>query len=84
MNFDHKSGYIQLKKYPTQAHLSVEYIKKTPPTDLEPAVPFIAIPYEKFKNEAPLNYVVLCQSPNYTPKSSDKLIDIVKNYIELI
>lgn len=49
----------------------------------EPEVPFVIIPsIEDVKYNGEFDFVVMAQSPNYTPASADFIIDIVKEYIE--
>lgn len=49
----------------------------------EPEVPFVIIPsVEGVKYNGEFDFIVVAQSPNYTPASADFIIDIVKEYIE--
>lgn len=51
----------------------------------EPEVPFIIIPTtEDAHFNGDFDYIVVAQSPNYTPKSADFIIDIFKEYIKEI
>lgn len=51
----------------------------------EPEVPFIIIPtIEDVKFLGDFDYIVLAQSPNYTPQSADYILDVLKDYIEAI
>lgn len=48
----------------------------------EPEVPFLIIPkIEDVKYNGDFDFISLAQSPNYTPKSADFIIDIFKEYI---
>lgn len=48
----------------------------------EPEVPLLIIPtVENVKYNGDFDYAVLAQSPNYTPKSADFIMDIVREYI---
>jgi hypothetical protein len=49
---------------------------------IEPAVPFIRISTDKYDASEPFDYAVLCQSPGYTPRTSDALIPIIGEYIQ--
>lgn len=49
----------------------------------EPEVPLLIIPtIEDVKFNGDFDYVVLAQSPNYTPSSADYIINIFREYIE--
>ncbi|MER8389487.1 hypothetical protein [Mesorhizobium sp. M0965] len=52
------------------------------PHSLEPPIPFHKIPVEAYQAAEPFDYVILCQSPGYTPVEADALIPIFKDYIE--
>lgn len=88
---DNSSNYIQLKKYTKQGlknlfnrlDLKNEF-NNHPPISLEPAVQFNKIEFDKFKNNKNYDYVFLTQSPTFTPRSSDILIPIIKNYMNVL
>lgn len=49
----------------------------------DPEVPFMIIPtVEGVKYNGDFDFLVLAQSPNYTPARADYIIDIVRDYIE--
>jgi len=55
------------------------FIKNSIP---EPEVPFIIIPsIDDVKYDGNFDFVVLAQSPNYTPTSADFIMDIFREYI---
>lgn len=48
----------------------------------EPEVPFTIIPtHEGVCYEGDFDFIVMAQSPNYTPESADFIMDIVREYI---
>ena len=48
----------------------------------EPEVPFLIIPtIEDVKYDGDFDYIVMAQSPNYTPASADFIMDILREYI---
>jgi len=48
----------------------------------EPEVDFMKISGLNFRMSVPIGYIILCQSPGFTPKASDKLMEfIMKEYI---
>lgn len=65
---------------------SVEYKKKYLDGAIkDPEVPFLIIPtIEDVRFNGDFDYIVMAQSPNYTPASADFIIDIVREYIEEI
>lgn len=48
----------------------------------EPTISFLKIPYTKFNDNGNFDFIVLSQSPHYTPKCADNLIPIISAYIE--
>lgn len=53
--------------------------------DKDPEIPFTIIPtVEGVRYEGDFDFVVMAQSPNYTPASSDFIMDIFRDYIEEI
>lgn len=59
-----------------------EYISQC---DKEPEVPFIIIPtINDVSFDGNYDFVVIAQSPNYTPASADYILDLLKEYINII
>ena len=89
--FDTKTNSIQLKQFTSQQIESIIYgkgemvdrAKATIPVTYEPEVPFRVIDHNLFTNTDKYDYIFLTQSPGFTPKSSDKLIPTIKQYINL-
>jgi hypothetical protein len=48
-----------------------------------PPVPFRMITLDDFAVAAPFSAGLLCRSPDYTPESSDALIPIIREYIDV-
>lgn len=49
----------------------------------EPEVPFITIPtIDEVQFNGDFEFAIMAQSPNYTPKSADFILDMFKKYIE--
>ncbi|WP_211748759.1 UPF0489 family protein [Paenibacillus sp. Marseille-Q4541] len=82
-DFDDASGAIQLKLY-NRRDIDVDRIRKAVPLSIEPEVPFCLIKDIDFSTKESFDYIVLCQSPGYTPQSPDLLLDVIADYIELI
>lgn len=79
-----ESGIIQLRKYDKKIDLGVENLNRIKPVELEKEVPFYLIPSEQFVNTEEVMFVSLCKSPGFTPKTADKLIPIISEFLELI
>jgi hypothetical protein len=80
-DYDTSSGIIQLKKYDPKT-LDVLSLEKIKPLELEPEVPFTMVKSSEYTETEQFSFVVLSRSPGYTPKSADKLIDIICRYIK--
>jgi len=74
--------FIQLKKYNLK-DLKTNYdrLNAIPPLELEPEVPYNLISLENFKATEQYDFLVLSQSPGYTPKTANTLIPVIKKYI---
>jgi len=80
-DFDITSGYIQLKKYNKEELFSKGFEEDLLPLDIEPEIPVEFVPLLEFKSSQPFTILTLSKSKTFTPKSSDRLIKVVKNYI---
>lgn len=70
---------MELPKYNDDDAIKKEYINGS---YREPEVPFMIIPtIEDVKYDGNYDFVVMAQSPNYTPASADFIIDIIREYI---
>lgn len=49
----------------------------------EPAVAFVVESEATFTDNGSFDFFVLCQSPGFTPKSSDLLVPLIQEYIDL-
>lgn len=57
--------------------------RAVPPIAVEPLVPFQIENFEEFKSDGDYDYILLTQSPGFTPKSSDALIPVIQNYMQI-
>lgn len=80
-NFDEYSGYIQLKLF-NKKDIDIYRIKKAIPLAVEPEVVFRMVEGKKYNAQEPFNYVIICQSPGYTPSKADDLLKVFAQYIE--
>lgn len=68
-----------LPKFKDSIEIKEKFIKKS---QKEPEIPLLIIPTtEDVKYYGDFDFVVLAQSPNYTPKSADFIINVFKEYI---
>ncbi|WP_375162568.1 MULTISPECIES: hypothetical protein [unclassified Bradyrhizobium] len=81
-DFDPACGVMELRYVPRvhDAH-SREELRALPHT-LEPPIAFRKIPVDAYRAAELFDYVILCQSPGYTPIEADALIPIFKDYVD--
>jgi hypothetical protein len=87
--FDTSSGFLQLKAYSKTdidaCSLHAD-LRRCPdghtPAALEPPVPFNVVPGDSWITARPFERALLCQSPEFTPRASDRLISIFCDYID--
>lgn len=89
-DFNPESEIIELKKYYDDDIWKMinngDFYSKAltiKPLDLEPPIPFEKIEYENFRNEKTYDYILLTQSPGFTPRTADALIDVIKEYMAI-
>lgn len=82
-DFDDSSGAIQLNLF-DRKDIDVDRIRKATPIATEPAVPLRLVNCWDFTTVDPFDYIILCQSPGYTPSSADNLLRIIEEYIEIV
>ncbi|MFC1979323.1 UPF0489 family protein [Chloroflexota bacterium] len=83
-NYDKNSGTVQLKKLAKNSFKdsgNINCVTSLPILELEPEVPFQILPWSKFYTKKPCDYIVLSQSPGFTPSDSDNLIPVISRYI---
>lgn len=81
-DFDAACGVMELRYVPRVRDVHSREELRALPHSLEPPIPFHKIPVEAYRAAEPFDYVILCQSPGYTPVEADALIPIFKDYIE--
>lgn len=70
---------MEIPKHGDPEEIKLGYIEKS---NKEPEVPFLIIPtIEDVKYDGDFDFVVMAQSPNYTPESADFILDIFREYI---
>lgn len=80
-DFDDASGAIQLKLF-EKNDIDVHRIRKARPISVEPEVPLKLQKCWDYKTRESFDYIVLCQSPGYTPFTADKLLSVIEGYID--
>jgi len=90
--FDTEGNVIQLKLF-SESQMDkiingnngdmMEMAKSIIPLAYEPEILFSVIDYRTFKNTDKYDLIFLTQSPGFTPKLSDNLIPIIKQYINI-
>ena len=87
-NFDTNTNLIELKTlnkaYIHQMIFGNPNVKVPNYSTSEPLVPFIKIDSTNFISSKKYDYVLLTQSPEYTPMTSDALIPIIEDYMDKI
>jgi hypothetical protein len=79
-NNDWKTGLIELKQYRPEDTSALVVAKEAPaPLRAEPVVPFHLTPSGAFEFSA-FTHIVVAQSPQFTPKSADKLLSVIADY----
>ena len=80
-DFDDSNGAIQLKLF-DKKDIDVDKTRKASPLSVEPEVPLKLQEHKEYITRDPFDYIVLCQSPGYTPSSADKLLRVIEEYID--
>jgi hypothetical protein len=89
-NNDPGSGYIEMKALPPalvrEANCNPDPFRDILTAEravaVEPRVPFRLTPIEEYTAEAPFEVGFLCKSPGFTPRKSDELIPVIREYIQ--
>lgn len=83
---------IQLKQFSIKemTALSQGYLgpmdvaaRKLSPISVEPEIPLEVIDFPSFTSSGDYDYVLLTQSPGFTPRTSDRLISVIESYMRL-
>jgi len=88
-NFASSSNIIQQKHLSEKDFYTVlngnreEAINKISPYSYEPEIPFVKFTPNNFESDGSYDFVLLTQSPGFTPKESDTLIPEILRYIDI-
>jgi UPF0489 domain len=84
-NFDTKENFFQFKAYDRKIDVGLALPAivdgRIKPISTDNEIPFKLTPWKNFETTKKFDYLVFCQSPGYTPKSADYMLDIIKEYI---
>lgn len=82
-NFDDYSGNFQLKAYSSEVDsiTLVNKIRELTPVKIDELIPYEVYKGNQFRTNQKFDYLVFCQSPEYTPETADFMIEIIKEYI---
>jgi hypothetical protein len=75
---------IQLKAYEKHVLFRVDFPTAEEAIAFEPVVPFTKMSILDFEADRSFQYAALCQSPGFTPATSDALIPVFKEYIDFV
>ncbi|MGV1793553.1 hypothetical protein [Rhizobium sp. A37_96] len=81
-DFDLGCGIMELRYVPSLHSVRSREELRALPHTLEPTIPFQKIEIEDYWAAEPFDYVILCQSPGYTPVEADVLLPIFKDYVD--
>ena len=81
-NYDPHCGVIELKKLPPECRDGIRRKSEFTPLAFEPAISIRLEECRSFVSESEPSFLFLAQSPNYTPKSSDRLIEVCRQFID--
>ncbi|MEW6143082.1 MAG: UPF0489 family protein [Chloroflexota bacterium] len=80
-------GFIQLRTVDKHAFDNLVYeVSFDYPVALsyEPLVPLCIRSWRAFRSKKPFDYLVLSNSPNFTPPESDRLVPVIERYMNRI
>lgn len=84
-NFSDKEKMFQFKAYPKDINIGMNYERiidgTIPPIKLDKEIPYTLTPWKEYQAKEKYEYLVFCQSPGYTPKSADFMLEIIKDYM---
>ncbi|MHA2398673.1 MAG: peptide arginase family protein [Promethearchaeota archaeon] len=83
-DFDFQSNSIQLKKFNAKELFEKSFDIEPSSMEMEPEIPVEFIPLLDYKNKHPFTVITLSHSKEYTPRTSDKLIKVMKQYFKKI
>lgn len=81
-DFDTACGVMELRYVPRVRDVRSKEELRALPHALEPPIPFQTVSIEDYRATDPFDYVILCQSPGYTPIEADDLIPIFQDYVD--
>jgi hypothetical protein len=80
-NNDPSCEVLQLKRYPMELANQARRLTDVEPSGLEREVPFQLIHGDEFRLTAAPSYLFVAHSPEFTPPTSDCLLDVFREFI---
>ncbi|CAN7617465.1 hypothetical protein [Devosia sp. LjRoot3] len=81
-DFDPASDTMELRFVPRADEAYMREDLRSLPHTLEPPIAFQLVSTDDYQAAKPFDYVILCQSPGYTPVEADLLIPIFGDYVD--
>lgn len=81
-DFESACGVMEMRYIPSISDARSREELRALPHTLEPPISFQKVPVEDYRTTEPFEYVILCQSPGYTPVEADALIPVFMDYID--
>ncbi|SDN97589.1 hypothetical protein SAMN05216328_14529 [Ensifer sp. YR511] len=81
-DFDTGCRAMELRYVPRLDEASSKEELRTLRHVLEPEIPFEKVSVERYQATEPFDYVILCQSPGYTPVEADVLVSVFQDYVD--
>jgi hypothetical protein len=85
-DFDVTSGVIEMRFVPEGLDEAIKALSRDRlrvlPHHLEPAIPFRNVATCDFSAATSFDFVIVCQSPGYTPIETDGLIPVFADYVD--
>lgn len=81
-DFNPDADIIQLKKYEPEQLKKFTFDIKTIPYSIDQKAPFEKVPQLNFQAKSDYDLICITRSPGYTPRSADKIYELINQYIE--
>jgi len=78
---DRKCGVLQLKQLPRECLQSVRRLSEFTPIALEPEIPIRFVKRDAFEAADSFSFVFLARSPRYTPVTSDRILETIRQFM---
>jgi hypothetical protein len=79
--YDPRCGVLQLKTLPPECLDPITRLTDFTPVSLESEIPIQFIDREDFLADESFPFVFVAHSPNYTPRTADPILDVIRQFI---